>query len=454
MIKNREKLTQSENKEARKICLDLIEHAIRKTNPKSELKNNIELKNGKISIFNHEYKTKDLENLYIIGAGKASQEMAIEIEKKLQDQISQGIVITKEGYKTEKLEKINLIEGGHPVPNKKSIEGTKKILEIVEKASEKDLIINLLSGGGSALLTSPAKPITLKDLRKTTKLLLKSGATINEINTIRKHISEVKGGKLAEKANPTPLISLIVSDVVGDKLDIIASGPTVPDTSTYKEAIKILEKYSIKSKTPKSAIKHLKKGARGEKKETPTKMNHAKIENLLISNSDKLTQAAKEKGEELDLNPIIISRMIEGESREIGKAHAGILLEIKRTETPIKKPALLISGGETTVKIEKNPGKGGPNQECALGAAEVLEGEEDIVFAAVDTDGSDGPTDVAGGLVNGKTGKKLKREGLEFSKIFEKHISGSALEKIGDHILTGPTGTNVNDLRIGLVLDK
>ncbi len=454
MIQNKEKLLTEKNKKARKICLEVIEHALKKVNPRKQIRKNFQSSKEKLKIYGRTLNLKNIENIYVIGAGKASHEMGKEIENQLSDRIEKGIIITKHGYKKESLKKIETLEGGHPLPDENCLAGTRKILEILKNVGEKDLVINLISGGGSALLSLPENSISLENLKKTTKLLIECGATIDEINTVRKHTSQVKGGKLGQKIAPARMISLIISDVVGDKLNTIASGPTVPDSTTFKDANKVLENYSLLKKIPKSVRNHIERGKSGEIKETPKEEDFRNInsKNIIISNNDKATEVAAEKGKKLGLNTLILSRMIEGESKEVGKAHAGILQDIKRTNTPLNPPAIIISGGETTVKIEKSKGKGGPNQEFVLGAARKISGLEGVAVASVDTDGSDGPTSIAGGIVDGETERLLSEKGLGIEDVLDSHDSKSALEKVNGTIITGPTGTNVNDLRVGVIL--
>lgn len=456
MIRNKDELLNGENKKARKICLEVIEHALKKVNPRNEIRKNFQLSEDELKIYNQTLNPNDVENIYVIGAGKASQKMGKEIETQLSDRIEKGIIITKHGYRKESFKKIETLEGGHPLPDENCLDGTRKILETLENVGEKDLVINLISGGGSALLSLPEKPISLENLKKTTQLLTECGATINEINAVRKHISQVKGGKLAQKIAPGRMISLIVSDVVGDKLDSIASGPTVPDSTTFEDAYKVLENHSLLEKVPKSVRQHIERGKNGKVEETPKEEDFRNInsENIIISNNDKITEAAAEKGEKLGLNTLILSRMIEGESREVGKVHGGILQDIVRTETPLSPPAMIISGGETTVRIKDSKGEGGPNQEFVLGAARKISGLENLAVASIDTDGSDGPTSIAGGVVDGETQRLLSAKGLGIGEVLDSHDSKSALEKLNDTIITGPTGTNVNDLRVGIVLQS
>lgn len=454
MIENREEILSSGNREPKEICLQVIAHALKSVNTSIEIRRRVGISSKKLRIFGKQIDLDKINDIYVIGGGKASYAMAEELENKLSDRIREGVIVTKYGYMKKPLSNIRVVEANHPVPDQNGLEAGEEILHIASKAEKDDLVINLISGGGSALLCSPQNPITLEEMQNTTDLLVRSGATINDINAVRKHISKIKGGKLAEKIHPASCISLIVSDVVGDPLDVIASGPTVPDPTTFEDAYRALENYSLPEKVPKSVLDNISKGMKKKIRETPKKgqFRDMKIDNIIISSNDKATEAAAEKSKELGFETLVLSRMIEGESKEVGIVTAGILRDVKRTQTPVGPPATLISGGETTVKLSDEGGEGGPNQEFVLGAASKISDLKDVAVAAIDTDGTDGPTDVAGGIVDGSTVKRLNENGLNLSEILRSHNSSPALKKLGDAIFTGPTGTNVNDLRIAVVL--
>ncbi|KXA91508.1 hypothetical protein AKJ57_01055 [candidate division MSBL1 archaeon SCGC-AAA259A05] len=454
MIDNKEELLANGNEEGRKACLDVIEYALESIEPSRGIEKNVGIEDGMLKLFSEEFELDEVENLYVLGAGKASYNMARAIEEILSDKIAEGIVITKYGYRETELKNIRVVEAGHPVPDDSGQEAANEILRIAEDAGERDLVINLISGGGSALLCAPVEPVSLDEMQKATDLLVASGATINEINAVRKHVSRIKGGRLARSIQPATCVSLIVSDVVGNPLDVIASGPTVPDTTTFEDAYRVLENYSLLEEVPGAVLDYVNDGRDGKVMESVEEDEFAdmKVHNLVISSNDKATEAVAEKAEELDLEPLILSRMIEGESKEAGIVFAGIVKDVVRTGTPLDPPAMLISGGETTVSLGEKEGEGGPNQEFALGAATKISGLDGIVVAAVDTDGTDGPTEAAGGIVDGKTAEKFSQENMNLSEVLKSHDSKPALEKLNDLIVTGPTGTNVNDLRIAVVL--
>lgn len=390
-------------------------------------------------------------NIYVVGAGKASGNMAAAIEEILSSKITSGWINVKYDH-TVALKTIKLVEAGHPIPDENGRTGALQILHLVEKADKDDLIICLISGGGSALLPLPVPPLTLSDKQKTISTLLSCGATINEINSLRKHMSLLKGGGLAQKAWPATLITLIVSDVVGNPLDVIASGPTVGDPSTFRDCMDIIHKYNITNRIPAVVAEHFKKGVAGKIKESPCPGDQIfdKTFNLIIgSNIEALTAAAK-MSESLGYNTVILSSMIEGDTREAAHFHSAIAKEIRKSGNPVSAPACILSGGETTVVLN-GKGKGGRNQEFALAAALDIAYDERMVILSGGTDGTDGPTDAAGAVVDSKTVKKAQNSGLNPVNFLENNDSYHFFKKTGDLLMTGPTGTNVMDVRIVLV---
>jgi len=351
------------------------------------------------------------------------------------------------------LKKISIIEASHPIPDTNGLEGTSEILRLLSRTGEKDLVICLISGGGSALLVQPHKEVTLPDIQTTSNELLACGATIDEINAVRKHLSIIKGGHLAHASYPSTLITLILSDVIGDPLDIIASGPTVPDESTFDDACKVIGRYSLEDKIPDSVCKLLKKGQNGETRENPKQGDKvfANTQNVIIGSNKIALEAAKEKAADLGYNTIILSSMVQGESKEAAIFFSAIAKEVCHTGTPLSKPACIIAGGETTVTIKGN-GKGGRNQEFALSAAMEIEGYDGIVILSAGTDGTDGPTDATGAIVDSNTCKDAREKFcLKSEDFLSKNDSYNFFNKTGEHIITGPTLTNVMDIMISLI---
>lgn len=398
------------------------------------------------------YDLKYFSRVIVVGAGKASAAMAQPLEELLGDRLKEGLVQVKYGHSLP-LRKIRIVEAGHPVPDKSGIEGAHQIVQLVKSATKKDLLIFLISGGGSALLPSPVEGLTMEDEQRTTQILLESGANIHEINAIRKHISQVKGGRLARLAYPAALVSLFLSDVIGDNLDSIASGPTVPDSSTFGDCVHILEKYRIKNQLPSAVTEHLEKGIRGEVEETPKSDDPAfeRTQNMIIGSNILALKAARSKADELGYNSLILSTFIEGETREVARVHAAIAREILKRDLPVRRPACIISGGETTVTI-RGKGLGGRNQEFVLAAAIDVDGLEDVVILSGGTDGTDGPTDAAGAIADGLTVKRAKSMGLDPERYLRENDSYHFFQALGDLLITGPTFTNVMDLRLVIVV--
>ncbi len=398
------------------------------------------------------YKNGDFNRLIVIGLGKASCRMAKALEDRMTDLIVKGIVITKYGHCGQTgPDKIKVLEAGHPVPDMNGFINTRGIIKLLQNADEKTLVICLISGGGSALLVAPHKGTSLDEKQKVTQLLLKGGANIDELNTVRKHISAVKGGRLAEIAYPARILSLILSDVIGDRLDVIASGPTVPDTTTFRDAVRVLEKYHLMEKTPEGVLKILQKGTNGLIPETPKEGNKlfGNVENIIIGSNKIALRAAKEEAEEMGLHAEITSSELMGEAREAGKWLAQKAMEIKDSKG--SRPVCLISGGETTVTV-KGDGIGGRNMELALAFALEIKDIEGITLLSAGTDGTDGPTDAAGAIVDGETVKKARAIGLDPVKYLKNNDSYTFFKNIRELFVTGPTGTNVMDIQIVLIV--
>ena len=394
---------------------------------------------------------EDYESIYVVGAGKGTAPMAKAVEEVLGDRIKKGVINVKYGF-SERLRYIEVIEAGHPIPDENGLLGTKKILRILEDAGENDLIISLISGGGSSLLPCPAGNISLEEKGILTQLLLECGASIDEINTVRKHISLSKGGQMAKLAFPTEVINLMLSDVIGDRADIIASGPFVPDPSTFKDAWDVLEKYDLIKKTPKSILDYLRDGIDRKVPETPKPGDRVfeKVKNRIVASNITALKACEKRARELGYKTIILSSMIEGETKDIAKMHCAIAKEIIKTGNPISPPSCVISGGETTVTIRGN-GVGGRNQEfCLQAAIEIADIPYSLVILSGGTDGNDGPTDAAGGIVDPLTVKRGKEKGLDAKKFLENNDSYNFLKETDSLLITGPTRTNVMDIHIML----
>jgi len=435
----------------RQKAMAIFRAALAAADPAAAITRHVRLRNGALIAGRTRYPLRAIGKIHVVGAGKAGAAMALAIEKLglPAEQRGESLVNVKYGHLT-KLRWIQLNESGHPVPDEPGVRGAERIAEIAAGAGADDLVICLISGGASALLPFPAPPVTLEEKQAVTKLLLACGATIHEINAVRKHISASKGGQLARMACPARVLALILSDVIGDNLDVIGSGLTAPDASTFADARAVLEKYGILDRTPASIRERLESGARGAIRETPKPGDpaFARVQNLIVGSNRLAVEAAAAKAREIGFRPLILSTEIEGETREIARMHAAIAKEIVHYGRPVPPPACVISGGETTVTLQGR-GLGGRNQEFALAAALDIAGLEGIVVLSGGTDGTDGPTDAAGGIADGYT---LLR-GPEAREYLDANDSYHYFQALGDLLITGPTNTNVMDVRVMLVGD-
>ncbi len=432
-------------------AVKIFHKGLQAVEPGSAIKRSCKREGDHLFIGNRKYNLSGIKNIFVTGAGKATAPMAAAIEDILGENITGGIINVKYGH-TANLNFIRLIEAGHPVPDENGMHGAAEILNLVEKAKKDDLVLCLISGGGSALLALPAEGITLKNKQDTIKILLSCGATIHEINTIRKHISKIKGGRLARATYPADMISLILSDVVGDDLDVIASGPSVPDPSTFEESMKIFKKYKITKNIPKAVVSHIRKGALRKIPETPKEGDKIfkNTYNLIIAGNMEAINAARQESNKIGYKTLVLSSMIEGETRDVAKVHTAIAKEILKTGNPIPSPACILSGGETTVNITGS-GLGGRNQEFVLAAAIDIAERKNIVVLSGGTDGGDGPTDSAGAIADTNTFKRAESMGLNPLSFLLNNDSYHFFKQLDDLLITGPTNTNVMDLRIILI---
>lgn len=429
--------------------LDIFLAGVNSVKPDQLIRDSVTCSNEKLIIRNKIFDLSDIKNLYVIGAGKASASMAKELEFILGDRIKDGFIITKYNHSVP-LKYIRLKEAGHPVPDENGLEGTKEILNIARKAGEEDLVICLLSGGGSALLADLPEGCTLNDLAILNRLLLESGASINEMNCIRKHLSGIKGGQLTRAVWPAEIISLILSDVIGDRLDVIASGPTSPDPTTFSDAISILIKYQIKDKIPESLLQVLIQGLHEGKAET-LKENDPVFQrntNLVIGSNSLCLETARDKALGLGFNTQIVTNSLEGDISRVADFITG---EIQRSiQSGAERPVCLLFGGEPTLKVD-SPGKGGRNQHLALMMAKKLKDIKGVTFLSAGTDGTDGPTDAAGAITDSVTMTKAIEDGIDLDQYLVNFDSYHFFKKTGGHLITGPTQTNVMDLMIALI---
>ncbi len=429
----------------------IFEAGVKAVDPEACVRRVVRLEGEVLCVGDREVDLSDFPKIMVLGMGKASVAMGKAVEGILGDRISEGWINTKYGHGAA-LERIHVHECGHPVPDEAGVRGAEAIRKLAQRADARTLVLCLISGGGSALSPAPAEGITLSEKQETTRLLLGCGATIHELNAIRKHLSGIKGGRLARMVAPARGIALVMSDVVGDSLDVIASGPMKADSSSFEECLDIVRKYDLETRISVSVLRRLEAGARGEIEETPKAGDPALcgVWHRIVGSNREAVSAARDRAKALGYHTLILSSQIEGETREVASVHAGIAKEIAASGQPVLRPACVLSGGETTVTI-RGDGKGGRNQEFALAGAMAIEGMRDVVLFSAGTDGTDGPTDAAGGMVDGGTVARAFEKGLDPHDFLERNDSYAFLDQVGDLVVTGPTGTNVMDVRLVMV---
>ncbi|MEW5948438.1 MAG: glycerate kinase [Thermodesulfobacteriota bacterium] len=434
----------------------IFKAALKAVDPYKAVHNHLVVKNNLLILGGglqkgREYDLRRFQRVFVLGAGKASVPMATACEQILKKRIDKGLVITKYGH-SGPLRYITVIEAGHPVPDKAGLQAAQKVLALLKGSEADDLIIFLTSGGCSALLPLPVPPITLSEKKRLTSLFLKSGATIKEINAVRKHISMTKGGNLARLAYPSTVINLILSDVVGDDLHVIGSGPFVPDSSTFQVAWDVLEKYNLKSRLPESIIKHLRAGLGERVQETPKpgKPCFRRVYNLIIGSNLVALKAAENKAKSLGFKTLLLSSQVQGEAGELAGFYAAIAKEILQSGYPSSPPICILAGGEPTVTV-KGGGLGGRNTELALSFAIKIQKLNGITFLSGGTDGTDGSTDAAGAIVSGSTYRKALKKGLKPENYLTNNDSYTLFKETGELLITGPTRTNVMDIHIMLI---
>jgi glycerate 2-kinase len=445
LIVNHRELERFHKTKSSRLVLSTLSAAIDSVRPDSLIKQAIKFSNNELTvhdIYGNIATLAEFERVYVVGAGKAALGMASAMCSLLDDKVAGGAITIPYGIKAKKkLRKVLVTEAAHPIPDNAGIEGTKKILSVLEKADRNDLVVFLISGGGSALMPMPAPGIRLVDKQKITGSLLRSGASIHEINAVRKHLSAVKGGQLLRHVNRScSLLSLILSDVIGDDLGIIASGPTYPDYSTFSDALRILRKYSIER--PASAIEYLTKGVKGKISETPKPQDEvfSRIHNMIIGNNAIACRAAEDYLKKHGIQAVNLGSQFNGEAKEFGLFLARLTLDLKC------RRLAMVAGGETTVRLGKSKsGLGGRNQEAALASLTEL-GRDDVVIACLGTDGIDGNSDAAGAIVSPQTVMFARK--IDLKKYLKRHDSYHAFKRLNSLIFTGFTGTNVNDIAI------
>ncbi len=437
----------------------ILAAALEAAEPGEAVRRQAQRRGERLSIAGREYNLGRFRRVWIVGAGKAGAPMAQSMAAILGDRLAGGLVIVKEGHTGRpagaqknlpaSLETggLRLVEAGHPIPDERGAAGAAQIAALLAGLGQDDLVICLISGGGSALLVSPAPGIALADLQTLTQDLLASGASIDEINTLRKHLEQLKGGGLARLAAPASLATLILSDVVGDPLDVIASGPTVPDPTSFADAWAVVERYGLQDRLPAGLADRLRRGCRGELPDTPKPGDplFERVQNVIIGSNLGAAQAALRQAQAEGFHTLLLTSQLQGEARQAGRFLAAILRQIAASGQPLPRPACLAAGGETTVTL-RGDGLGGRNQELALGAVCDLAGLEQAALVALATDGGDGPTDAAGAIVTGQTLERARQLGLNPAHFLARNDAYHFFDPLGDLIRTGPTHTNVTDL--------
>jgi len=447
-IMNTQELISHGDKKGRKIVLSIIESALQGVDPYERAKEIISIDQNMLQLERYIYDLKKINNIYVIGAGKGSFKIAQALEEILGKRIRAGAVVIKKGDK-RRLSKIKIIEASHPTPDEMSIVGAKSIIKIAKLAKEEDLVLAAFTGGSSALIELPADNISLDDLVIVNDLLLESGAIIQEINTVRKHISTIKGGLLVQDyVRPAEMVTLTLNT---SPEGMPWPDLSYPDPSTFQDAIEVLKRYDLIDRVPKRILNRLELGMEKPEMETPKNFGNYEIKVVGLANQAKACEAALKKANKLGFNAAILGTHIEGEAKDVGIVMAGIAKEIYKKRRPFDLPCVLISGGETTVSIKEKHGSGGPNQEMSLSIGSKISGFKGIIAACIDTDGTDGPTGAAGGIVDSLTMERANQQNIDILEKLKLHDSATALLSLNDAIITGHTGTNVMDLRVILV---
>jgi hydroxypyruvate reductase len=445
---------KSNDKKLRRDARAIFDAALSAADAGNAVRNHLRLACGELRAGNARFHLRNFHRVFLLAVGKAAVPMSKAISEILGTNLDGGLILTKDGHSAEKLKPLEIFESSHPIPDERGVQVSQIIHTLLAELNARDLLICAISGGASALLPAPAVGLGLEEKQKTTELLLRAGANIHELNTVRKHLSRLKGGRLAALAYPATVLSLLLSDVIGDDPDVIGSGPTVPDSSTFRDALSVLDKFHLVEQVPESVRTHLENGNAGTLTETPKPGDplFENVSNIIVGSNRFALSAAAAQAKKLGYRPLILSSTMQGEAREVARAHAEILREIRSSGNPVKPPACVLSGGETTVSVH-GKGKGGRNQEFALAAAIEIAALPDVLVLSAGTDGTDGPTDAAGAIATGSTLDRAKKLGLNPHDHLNQNDSYPFFERLGDLVKTGPTGTNVMDVHLLLAHD-
>ena len=448
MIDNTAALTDHGNRQSRKTLIGIATAAVEAVHPSRTVPAALNREGDSLRVAGRVYNLDDIENVYIIGAGKGSIEVVDELLEIIGDVVTDGVVAEKR-EQVHKTEGMDVYETGHPLPDAGSLAAGEATIELTERAGEDDLVFVCINGGASAQCVAPVDGVSLDDLRATTEVLLHAGLPIEEVNAVRKHLSKIKGGRLATRVTPASLVTLVVIDEVAGE----PWGPTVGDKTTFADAARVLERHSLDEDVPKTVRDHLDRGCQSPELETPSPSDLTSLDALTVVLADPVDacEAATARARQCGYDSEILSTSIEGESREVATVFSGIVDEIQTHGRPFEPPFVLVSGGETTVTVSDGAGRGGPNQEFALAFALKIEANSNLTALALGTDGTDGPTDIAGALVDGSTISRIREADVDPWTHLEAHNTSDPLELVDDAIYTGSTGTNVMDLRLMLI---
>ncbi|MBW2592139.1 MAG: DUF4147 domain-containing protein [Deltaproteobacteria bacterium] len=448
MIKNLDTLLLHGQIKARKKALDIVTHALAAVDPQKATHRYVKREDHMLSVGKHTFDLSKFSHIYAIGSGKATYLQAVALEEILGDRLTDGLIVVKDGQKGP-LNKIRIVEAAHPVPDQRSFDACREVVRLADGAGPDDLVFCLMSGGVSSLCIDPIKEISIADKIEMNRLLVHCGADVTEIMTVRRHLSGIKGGRLAQRLHPATIITLTVSDAIGDPIEWNTDW-TSPDSSTFDDAVKILKKYDLWTSCPNSVITYFSEFK--PQKETPKSFPGYNITTQMTVRIQDLWEAAVQRANAVQLRPYLLTTVLNGESREVGRTIASLTRETVASGNPFEPPCALIAAGETAVRIVgSNKGLGGANQELAAGACLDLSGNDPIAVCALDTDGTDGPTSLAGALTDGSTVVRAAENGYDLYSELMKHDITPLLLKLGDAIDTGSTGTNVNDIVVVVV---
>jgi len=444
-------LADPSTRDRRAAVTRVMQAALAAVEPGEAVRRALQRDGEQVTVAGCTYDLASYDRVIVVGAGKASAPMAAAVEDVFGALCMDGLVVVKHGH-THPTRTVRLREASHPIPDETCVDGTAELVALLATTGPRDLVVVTLSGGGSALMLLPADGISLADMQQTTDVLLRAGATINELNTIRKHLEQAKGGGLARLAAPSDVLALVLSDVVGNPLDVIASGPTVPDTSTYADTCAIVERFGIWDRLPATVAQRLRDGRDGKIADTPKPGDPLfdRVQTVVVASNDLAAAAGVEQAEQEGMSALLLTTYVEGEAREVAKVVAALAREEAATARPLPLPACLIMGGETTVTV-RGSGLGGRNQELALAASFKIAGLENVIIAALATDGNDGPNDATGALADGSTLARAQAAGLDPNAYLTNNDAYHFFEALGDLLITGPTNTNVNDLLFAFI---